>query len=112
MAYVEFLEYIGRCASLKYSNSSEPLYVKIERLLDEILPFASCTRKEMIAEVEVSFEESDDDEEKYKYECEESFDHHNNHFQYTAKDLILQQIKSTTKMSDLMKIDSVTKIVL
>ena len=34
LLFVEFLEFIGRCAALKYRRSSEPLYLKIEKLLE------------------------------------------------------------------------------
>ena len=47
ISYVEFLEFIGRMAHIKYEELDEPLYVKIERILDDLLPFAHCVRHDM-----------------------------------------------------------------
>ena len=60
MAFVEFLEYIGRCAALKFKRSSELLYLKIEKLLDDILPVVGMTRKEVVRKVEIPEIESED----------------------------------------------------
>ena len=38
LKFVEFLEYLGRSANLKFADSSATLCEKIERLLDLILP--------------------------------------------------------------------------
>ena len=47
LAYVEFLEYIGRVAAEKYKTSSQSLSVKIEKVLDDILPLVGASRKEI-----------------------------------------------------------------
>jgi hypothetical protein len=50
--FVEFLEYIGRIAAEKYKDVDEPLYLKIEKILDQILPYINATRKPMIGSVD------------------------------------------------------------
>ena len=60
MLFVEFLEYIGRIAQEKYKASSQPLYIKIEKVLDVILTLVGSTRKEIQRRVEVTVEESDE----------------------------------------------------
>jgi len=40
LQYVEFLELLGRVAYEAYKTLSQPLYQKIEKLLDVILPLA------------------------------------------------------------------------
>lgn len=60
LTYVEFLEYIGRIAYEKYKMNSEPLYVKIEKILDLLFPMVNATRKEMILQVQIPEEESDE----------------------------------------------------
>ena len=63
LEFVEFLEFIGRAADVKYKGSgmaSEPLASKIENVLDEImLPF-NLNRSEVEVQIE-EFSESDDD---------------------------------------------------
>ena len=60
LAFVEFLEFIGRCAATKYKRSSEPLYLKIEKLLDIILPSVSMVRRDIVRRIEIPYVESDD----------------------------------------------------
>ena len=46
LKYVEFLEFIGRCAHLKYMDDvDEPLETKIEMILDDVFPVYGLKRK-------------------------------------------------------------------
>ena len=63
--YVEFLEFIGRIAAEKYKTSGNPLYMKIEYVLDTLLSYAGVERKEMITEIEI---DEPDSEESYEEE--------------------------------------------
>ena len=62
--FVEFLEFIGRLAYIRFKDSSEmgslPLATKIEYILDDIFAGYGMTRREVVDIVE-EFSESDDD---------------------------------------------------
>ena len=60
LLYVEFLEFIGRVASEKYKTTSDPLYVKVERVLDDLLGLVGVLRKEMVSVVQHEEPDSDD----------------------------------------------------
>ena len=63
MELVEWLEFIGRIADIKFRQSSMqniPLAAKIEIVLDDLLPGFGLTRVEVEVEV-LEFSESDDD---------------------------------------------------
>eukprot|EP00347_Sterkiella_histriomuscorum_P008584 403344534 len=60
LLFVEFLEFIGRSAALKYRRSSEPLYLKIEKILDLILPVVGMSRRDFVRKVEIPNVESDE----------------------------------------------------
>ena len=46
--YVEFLEFLGRCAQFKFKDlEEETMEDKLKMLLDEILPAYKLTRKEV-----------------------------------------------------------------
>ena len=60
---IEFIEFIGRIADLKFKGTSEettPLNEKIEIILDDMLPAFNLTRKDVDIKVE-EHSESDDD---------------------------------------------------
>lgn len=63
---MEFLEFIGRVAHIKYEFLDEPLYAKIEKVLDDLLPVAGCYRMEMRRQLfnELSESNSDSDDEE------------------------------------------------
>ena len=61
--FVELLEMIGRIAKIKFYGTDiedEPLHLKIERVLDLILPMVNCQRRELKKKIE-SDSESDAD---------------------------------------------------
>lgn len=62
LTYVEFLEYIGRVAYEKYKedSTSPPLYIKIERLLDDLLYLVNHSRREIQRRVEFNMDDSDE----------------------------------------------------
>ena len=63
MIFVEFLEFIGRCADCKFKGSDDaslPLVDKIEHLLDDILPAFGFKRVEVEINVEEKSESDDD----------------------------------------------------
>ena len=66
--FVEFLEFFGRLAELKYKDGpyrDAPLTEKIEMLMDVVFPIVNCTRNEVVIEIEyesVSEEELNEDE--------------------------------------------------
>ena len=61
LAFVEFLEFIGRIANEKYKEwTNDPLYIKIEKIMDYLLPLVGMTRKEIQRRVEVIMNESDE----------------------------------------------------
>jgi hypothetical protein len=63
MKFVEFLEFIGRIADIKFRGSADaslPLNQKIEFVLDEILPAFSLKRKEVEQTVEENSESDED----------------------------------------------------
>jgi len=63
LAFVEMLEMIGRISHVKFQGTEfefEPLHLKIERILDMMLPLVGAKRREVEARVE-SESESDDD---------------------------------------------------
>jgi len=61
MKYVEFLEFIGRCAYAKYKDDTEAdMTEKLKMLLDELMPTFGMTRKEVENEEE-ELSESDPD---------------------------------------------------
>ena len=46
LKYVEFLEFVGRCAHCKYIDDTEtPLETKIEMILDDVFPVFGLKRK-------------------------------------------------------------------
>ena len=51
MCYVEFLEFIGRVADIKYNNADEPLVKKIEKILDSILPLVGETKIDYVTQL-------------------------------------------------------------
>ena len=53
LAFVEFLEFLGRVAYEKYKTLSLPLYQKIEKVLDDVLMVVNVARKEMQRKVEI-----------------------------------------------------------
>ena len=63
LTYVEFLEFLARVAELYFEDSEMAeldLHVKLEYLLDEILPLVSAKRVKQSTVIE-EFSESDDD---------------------------------------------------
>ena len=61
MKYVEFLEFLGRCAYAKYKDfEDEPMERKLEMLMDEIFPTFSLVRK-VVEDEEEELSESDPD---------------------------------------------------
>jgi hypothetical protein len=42
LKYVEFLEFMGRLAYEKYKDLAIPLYKKIEKILDYLMPVVYC----------------------------------------------------------------------
>ena len=61
MKYVEFLEFLGRCAHYKYRDmDEESMEEKLKMLLDEMLPNYGMVRKEVENEEE-ELSESDPD---------------------------------------------------
>jgi hypothetical protein len=63
MVFVEFIEFIGRLAHIKFKGTSEsqlPLATKIEVVLDDIMFAFGMTRNDVNIAVE-EFSESDDD---------------------------------------------------
>ena len=58
MTFVEFLEYLGRVAYTRYSSLSEPLYMKIEKVLDAVLRLVGMPRRELQRQIEVKLDES------------------------------------------------------
>lgn len=59
MKFIEFQEFLGRCAHMKYDDE-EPIGEKLKMLLDELLPVFGMTRVE-VEEEEVVLSESDPD---------------------------------------------------
>ena len=56
MQFVEFLEFIGRVAEEKYKLVEDwPLYQKIERVLDELLPIVGSRRNDWNRKVEIHY---------------------------------------------------------
>ena len=68
LVFVEFLEYLGRVASMAYKHLGESLYLKIERLLDEVFPIMGQVRRETQKMVEVPLIESDDSFEETQHD--------------------------------------------
>ena len=64
MAFVEFLEFIGRIAHFKFKNSpdisGQTLPQKIEYILDDLMPAFGLTRNEVNIFVEENSESDDD----------------------------------------------------
>ena len=63
MTYVEFLEFLARIAELYFEGSEMEeldLHVKLEYLLDELLPLVKAKRIKQTTVIE-EFSESDDD---------------------------------------------------
>ena len=65
MEFVEFLEFLGRLAHMRFKNSSpelasQPLVNKLEFILDDLMTGFSLTRNEVNIE-SLEFSESDDD---------------------------------------------------
>ena len=65
MQFVEFLEFIGRLAHIRFKNSSQemaaqPLTTKVELILDDLFQGFGLTRNDVNIEIE-EFSESDDD---------------------------------------------------
>ena len=61
MKYVEFLEFLGRCAYAKFKEfEDEPMDRKLEMFMDEIFPTFNLTRKE-VEEDEEELSDSDPD---------------------------------------------------
>jgi len=61
LVFVEFLEFIGRMANVKYkSMQDDALSVKIEYLLDDLLAHFNLTRNDVNVQVE-EISESDND---------------------------------------------------
>lgn len=61
MKYVEFLEFLGRCAYAKYKDEEDlSMEERLKFLLDELLPCYGMTRKEVDVE-EAELSESDPD---------------------------------------------------
>ena len=61
MKFVEFLEFIGRCAFSKYKEVTDMnMEEKLITFLDELFPYFGCQRKEVEDEEEV-LSESDPD---------------------------------------------------
>ena len=63
MVYVEFLEFLARIAELYFADSEMEdleLHVKLEYLLDELLPMVNAKRVKQTTVIE-EFSESDDD---------------------------------------------------
>ena len=61
MKYVEFLEFIGRCAHLKYKDLEDvSMPEKLKMLLDELFPTFGLQRKE-VEDEEEELSESDPD---------------------------------------------------
>jgi len=60
MKFVEFLEFLGRCAATKYKGEDRTMEERLELLLDELLPCYGLTRIEVLDEEE-EFSESDPD---------------------------------------------------
>lgn len=61
MKYVEFLEFLGRCAYSKYKDlDEEPMERKLEMLMDELLPTFGLVRKEVENEEEENSESDPD----------------------------------------------------
>lgn len=60
LKYVEWLEFIARCAYAKYvDDENVPLAVKVEQILDSILPVFGCKRKE--AEEDIGDDDTSDE---------------------------------------------------
>lgn len=60
MREVEFFEFLVRLANQKYQGWHQPLHVKLEQLLDELLKMVKCKRLPVQIDVE-EFSESDDE---------------------------------------------------
>ena len=60
LAFVEFLEFLGRLAHVKFLDSSESLAWKLEQVLDEILPHYGMKRIEVNLDVN-ELSQSDED---------------------------------------------------
>ena len=65
LLFVEFLEFIGRIAHIRFKNASQemasqPLAQKVEFILDDLMAGFNLTRQEVNIEVE-EFSESDED---------------------------------------------------
>ena len=60
MKYVEFLEFLGRCAYAKFTEEEDHISEKLKMLLDELFPSFGVTRIE-VEEEEEEMSESDPD---------------------------------------------------
>jgi len=60
MVFVEFLEFIGRIANERYKSYSEPLAMKIEKVLDKLLAVVGYSRRKVESGGEMSEGESED----------------------------------------------------
>ena len=60
MKYVEFLEFIGRCAYAKCTDEEEHISEKLKMLLDEIFPSFGVVRIDVTEEEEENSESDPD----------------------------------------------------